>query len=83
MTSQDVSATVAAVWCEVLKTGTVDGSSMFFADGGDSLDAVIFLQRVSDELAVELSIEEMFLHPDFTSITSVVQERLRPAAGSS
>jgi acyl carrier protein len=75
--SEDVSETIAGVWREVLNVDVVGASSVFFADGGDSLDAVIFLQRVNDLLAVELSIEEMFLRPDFASITAMVRERGR------
>jgi tyrocidine synthetase-3 len=73
---------LADAWREVLGVEAVDASSSFFDDGGDSLDAVIFVQRVSDTLGVDVSIEELFLRPDFASVATVVRGLMPPVAGT-
>ncbi|SCG57897.1 Phosphopantetheine attachment site [Micromonospora echinaurantiaca] len=76
----DISAEVAAVWCELLRSNTIDADDNFFALGGDSMDAVVLIQHLVDNFGVELSVADVFRDARFSAVVSLVQQRVRLAA---
>ena len=56
-------AKIAQLWVEVLNREDIDLEDDFFALGGTSLLATELIMRMEREFAVELSLENLLLHP--------------------
>ena len=56
-------AKIAQLWVEVLNRKDIDLNDDFFAIGGTSLLATELIMRMEREFAVELSLENLLLHP--------------------
>ncbi|KOV35570.1 hypothetical protein ADK60_08880 [Streptomyces sp. XY431] len=70
-----VGGPVAELWAEVL--GAAGGPEEdFFDAGGDSLAAIQLVDRIRDELGVELPISAMFDHPTLGELQRTVAEAL-------
>ncbi|MFQ6197686.1 SDR family NAD(P)-dependent oxidoreductase [Streptomyces sp. NPDC000405] len=68
-----VDANVRLLWVEILgSSGAPDDD--FFETGGDSLAAVQLVERVREELGVELPISALFDHPTLTEFSTAVDE---------
>jgi iturin family lipopeptide synthetase A len=52
----------------------------FFELGGDSLKAIAIINRLEDELAIRLTLEEFFTHPTLRELASVVSTKASPLA---
>ncbi|WP_147455196.1 non-ribosomal peptide synthetase [Saccharothrix australiensis] len=68
-----VVARLLGFWREALDRDDVTASTNFFAHGGHSLLGARLLQRVEEELGVELSLADLFAHPT----PAALAERLR------
>lgn len=65
---------MVAIWSEVLKIGKdeISVDSSFFRLGGHSLSAMVLVNRIQDELKVQIPIKEIFLHKDLSSLARLV-----------
>ncbi|MCX4472652.1 amino acid adenylation domain-containing protein [Micromonospora sp. NBC_01655] len=67
---------VAAVWAEVLGTGSGDVHANFFDQGGHSLLAGRVTARLADALDLDLPIHVLFAHPTVAGLAAEVERRL-------
>ncbi|GAB3951320.1 hypothetical protein GCM10029976_087530 [Kribbella albertanoniae] len=79
MTTDQLTQKIAAIWCDLLKVESVGPASDFFVEGGDSMDAILMLQTVNDELEVELTVEDLFRNPDLAAVVAAVETQKRRA----
>ena len=75
MTARDVLETI---WRDVLHTDEVEDDDNFFALGGTSLDAVLVIERLNEELGTDVSQIGLFERPTIRAMT----ELLRSAGGA-
>ena len=83
--SNQIEATLAQIWAEVLGFGQVGVEDEFFALGGDSLMATKVLSRIRHTFAIELSLATLFFHPTIAIQAEVIAEKCQntqPAATS-
>ena len=73
---------LAVIWCEVLKLKQVGIHDNFFDRGGHSLLAMRVVARVSNTLAVELSLRTFFENPTIFSLAHQIEKVLRPMKGN-
>ncbi len=71
---------LAKIWCAVLRVPQVEKSANFFDIGGDSLKVMEVIQRVSEELHVDLPLIAFFEEPTISHLAVVIDEL--KAAGS-
>ena len=64
---------LAAVWAEVLKLDKVGRHDNFFALGGHSLLAVRVVTRLRQALGVEVSIRDLFAHPELAALARALE----------
>ncbi|MFI9208630.1 SDR family NAD(P)-dependent oxidoreductase [Streptomyces sp. NPDC053253] len=77
-TAPAVDANVRLLWAEILGgAGAPDDD--FFETGGDSLAAVQLVERVREELGVELPISALFDHPTLAEFSAAVDEARKSA----
>ena len=74
----EIEEKLAAVWAEVLKLDRVGRNDNFFELGGHSLLAVRVVTRLRQALGVEVSIRDLFAHPELAGLARVCRARLRP-----
>ncbi|MEV0678701.1 beta-ketoacyl synthase N-terminal-like domain-containing protein [Actinosynnema sp. NPDC050436] len=77
--ADDVVATVALLFAEVLHQPQVDEDDDFFALGGDSLIAVALIARVDETFDVALTPAEVFADPTPAGVASAIGELLEGA----
>ncbi|MGA9567228.1 MAG: amino acid adenylation domain-containing protein, partial [Candidatus Korobacteraceae bacterium] len=65
---------LSKIWCEVLHVLHVENSANFFDIGGDSLKAMEVIQRVSEDLQVDLPLIAFFEDPTISHLVAVVDE---------
>ena len=63
-----VEATLAAIWSALLHVPRVGRHDRFFELGGHSLLAVQLLARIREALGAELSLRDVFAHPDLAGL---------------
>jgi arthrofactin-type cyclic lipopeptide synthetase C len=63
---------LAAIWRDLLKVQRVGRRDNFFELGGHSLLAVRMASRIRKSLGVDLTINDLFLHPRFSSLSEVI-----------
>ena len=66
---------LAHIWQQVLPRGTVGATRNFFEAGGDSLTAVQFLMRISEEFGIELPYAALLRAPTLGQIARVIDDR--------
>ncbi len=71
---------LAKIWCDVLHVPQVEQSANFFDIGGDSLKVMEVIQRVSEEVQVDLPLIAFFEEPTIRHLAKVIDEL--KAAGS-
>jgi acyl carrier protein len=76
VSTEQIDARVKQIWCDVLKTGSVRAESNFFHEGGDSMDAIVFIQALEDELAVTVSVEALFRDASYAAVLHVVSSQV-------
>ncbi|MFF8828606.1 amino acid adenylation domain-containing protein [Streptomyces sp. NPDC015131] len=74
---------LAAVWCDVLRTGDTDPDRSFFALGGDSLLAVRLSVRLRTELGLDIRPADIVAAPTLGGLAALARSRGRavPAIG--
>ncbi|MFD2640985.1 non-ribosomal peptide synthetase [Pseudomonas japonica] len=73
-----VSATeqqLAAIWADVLKVERVGLGDNFFELGGHSLLVVQVMVRVRERLSIEMSLNELFEHPELGDFARAVEKK--------
>lgn len=63
---------VAALWSELLQVGDIARDDVFFALGGDSLQATRLLERVRTGFAVEMSLRQLIAGPTVAQMAAAV-----------
>ncbi|MGW0957770.1 acyl carrier protein [Streptomyces gelaticus] len=58
--STDTATAVSAAWCEVLGVPQAADDQNFFDLGGDSLMAIMFMERIESGLNIEFPMETLF-----------------------
>ena len=72
--SNELEKTVAAVWCDVLKVEEVDIDATFFELGGQSIQLVQVVSRLSKKLGQALSVVDFFRRPTVRSLAAHLAE---------
>lgn len=71
--SDHLRAAIAAIWAQFLPAGQhTRPDTHFFLSGGHSLSAALCLQRIDDDLGVQIPLHEMFAHPTFSDFCQLV-----------
>lgn len=70
---------LAEIWCRLLQTDSVTGSSNFFLDGGDSQSLVRLALEIREKLGVNLSLYTIFDAQTFSGLRAEVESRLAAA----
>lgn len=60
--------TVRAAWCEVLGVGEVTEDQNFFDLGGDSLMAIIFMERIESGLGIEFPMQALLVDGEYRAV---------------
>ena len=66
---------LAAIWADVLKVEQVGLSDHFFELGGHSLLVVQVMVRIRDQLRIEMSLNELFEHPELGDFARSVEKK--------
>lgn len=69
---------VTGIWKEVLKRETIDQSESFFDMNGNSLQAVIMMEMIKQELNVDLSIQDIYAHETLEAFLHLIEEQTAP-----
>ncbi|OJG92867.1 hypothetical protein RV15_GL002812 [Enterococcus silesiacus] len=69
-------------WKEVLGINDCHAKDDFFELGGHSLSAIMLCSRINQEMAIELTVSEVFDNSGFEEMTAFVQQKLDGAAGA-
>ncbi|MCA9689270.1 MAG: amino acid adenylation domain-containing protein, partial [Myxococcales bacterium] len=77
-----IQAQLARIFCGVLKLDAIGVHDSFFDAGGHSLLATQVVARIRDELAVELSLTELFAHPTIAGLELALAEAGAAAAAT-
>lgn len=64
---------VAMVWCQVMQCEAVSVTDDFFEAGGNSLLAVVLINRLNRELGARLPLQAIFSHPSVEALAAEVQ----------
>lgn len=75
-----VEKTVAEIWKEVLRCGTVGLHDDFFTLGGDSLRGIELVSRLRDAFRAELPLGVFFERPTVAALAREIEERLQKGA---
>lgn len=68
---------VERIWTEVFQAHGTGATDDFFGAGGDSLTAMRILSRITSDLGVELTVEDVYDNPTVAGVAAVVEGRLR------
>lgn len=74
--SSKTERTIAAIWASDLNADAVASDADFFALGGDSLNMLTMLFRISQALGVEVTPEILYQHPTLGAFSSAVDDLL-------
>ncbi len=80
--AEDLAATVARLWKEVLGLPRVGLDDNFFESGGTSLVATVLISRVNQALEAGLPIAAIFEYPTLRSMTSLLQGESTPPSSN-
>jgi amino acid adenylation domain-containing protein len=72
----DAEQAVARIWTDLLRVGRVSMTDGFFELGGHSLLAIRLVSRIREELGVEVSVREVFLHATAGEFAALIERRL-------
>ena len=75
----EIEAALAEIWSEVLALPRIGRWDHFFELGGHSLRAVQVMSRVRRVLAVDIALQEIFLHPVLMELAQRVRQATRVA----
>jgi thioesterase domain-containing protein/acyl carrier protein len=68
-------ATVAEVWCRVLRAGSATAADNFFELGGGSLDAATMLALINAEVGVRIGLAEFFELPTLEDFARRIDQK--------
>ncbi|KTT39386.1 hypothetical protein SB5_12430 [Pseudomonas oryzihabitans] len=74
--------TMAQVWEQTLLTPVADEHSEFFANGGNSLRAMVMASRLSQQLGANVSVRTVFENPTFGALFTALSADTVEAAGA-
>jgi acyl carrier protein len=77
MATDDIDATVAAVWADVLGVSEVQPTDGFFALGGHSLAALQVVYTLRDRLGVPLALRDLMTARSCADFADTVRGALR------
>lgn len=66
--SRDTEATVSAAWCAVLEVSEAADDQNFFDLGGDSLMAIIFMEKIESGLAIEFPMAALLTDGEYSAV---------------
>lgn len=67
---------MAEIWSELLRITDIGGDDNFFELGGTSIEAIEFMTRLSDQFAISLPLDLIFLNPVLSDIASELESAL-------
>ncbi|MDH6578573.1 acyl carrier protein [Kitasatospora sp. MAP5-34] len=73
---EDLQSKLAALWADLLKSGTPDGAADFFECGGTSLTAVHLAALIQEQFQVSVDAVEVVTGRTLAVISGLVAERL-------
>lgn len=71
---------IAAIWQEVMHSERVSVEDDFFEVGGNSLLAVVMINRINQALATRLALQVIFTHPSVAALATRVADEARSAS---
>jgi acyl carrier protein len=71
--------TIRKIWCEVLGAEQFPADRSFFEAGGDSLLATMAADEISRELAVPLSVHDVYGHPTIEELCAHIDSLVAEA----
>ena len=74
-THRDLDGVLRAVYDDVLAVANTDEDESFFALGGSSLLVLLLLERVEEELGVQVAMEEFYEAPTLAGLREAVRQR--------
>jgi acyl carrier protein len=79
----DVRSAVTAATGSVLEKAEVDSERSFVAQGGDSLTALVFAEKLGDQLGIDVPLELVFDADDLKDLSDQLEQRLNERTGMS
>lgn len=76
MTFDEISLLMKKIWMDVLGYETIADDANFFDLGGDSISAVKLIHLCKIQLQVELQVSDLYAHPIFSSLCSLMMGEL-------
>ncbi len=73
--SNQLESEVLAIYCAVLGNRKLGTNSNFFHEGGDSIQAIQLISRITAVLGIHLEIKDVFDFPTAAGLTNVIQTR--------
>jgi amino acid adenylation domain-containing protein len=73
----DTREMVAGIWAKAFELPELDSHANFFGLGGDSLTAMRILAHVMNACAVDLSIDDLYEHPNVEALSVLIAQRVR------
>lgn len=71
----EIEEKLVAVWQNILGVGKIGTRDKFFELGGNSLKAIQFINKVSDEFGIRLSVKEIFGKDTIKELSDIVLEK--------
>ncbi|MEO1624175.1 MAG: amino acid adenylation domain-containing protein [Bacteroidota bacterium] len=68
---------LANIWTDVLECEQVGAENSFFRMGGDSILALRLLARINSELAIDLSLVDLYEYPSIRSLATYIDQHQR------
>ncbi|XP_064637306.1 uncharacterized protein LOC135493708 isoform X2 [Lineus longissimus] len=67
--------TLCTIWMDILKLKTIDTQESFFDLGGHSLLAARLLSKLNNEIGLEITVHDLFLHPTVSRLANLVESK--------
>jgi amino acid adenylation domain-containing protein/non-ribosomal peptide synthase protein (TIGR01720 family) len=71
----EIEKQLAAIWCDVLNLERVGIHDIFFAIGGQSLNAALVVSRINDNFSLQCPVSTIFEYPDIQRLAEHIAEQ--------
>ncbi|WP_036205830.1 phosphopantetheine-binding protein, partial [Lysinibacillus sphaericus] len=73
----DIEKQLVEIWSDVLQIRKIGILDNFFEVGGHSLKATILTSRISKNLHVSITLQEIFENPTIKSISQIIEKKVK------
>jgi len=74
--TESVASGLEEIWCRIVQTDSVDPSSNFFLEGGDSRALIAMAMEIRSRFGIELPLTAIFDAQTFGNLRTEVETRL-------